>query len=144
MLIIGCGNLDRADDAAGLLAARWLREQGINAIEHSGDGLALLDIWNSEDDVIIIDAMVSGRNVGSIGKWDPVANPNRAARLTCSTHDFGPAEAIELAVVMDRLPRSIQFYGIEAANFGPGTGPSREVLDAVNQLVNEIAAVAMR
>jgi len=142
MLIIGCGNLDRGDDAAGILAARWLREQGINAIEHSGDGLALLDMWTPEDDVIVIDAMVSGRSLGTIAKWEPVTNPNREARLQCSTHDFGPAEAVELAGVLDRLPRSIQFYGIEAANFEHGAEPSRAVVDAVDQVANEIAVAA--
>ncbi len=43
MMIIGCGNSDRSDDAAGLLVARRLRELGIDARELSGDMLGLLD-----------------------------------------------------------------------------------------------------
>jgi len=142
MLIIGCGNLDRADDAAGILVAQRLREQGLEAVEHSGDGLALVDMWNSADDVIVIDAMVSGASVGAISAWNPVTRQICEGRLRCSTHDFGPAEAVELARVLDRLPQRIQFYGIEAANFEPGAEPSAEVLAAVDQVVKEIAVAA--
>jgi Ni,Fe-hydrogenase maturation factor len=38
--IIGCGNAERGDDAAGLLLVRRLRELGVDAHEHSGEGRA--------------------------------------------------------------------------------------------------------
>ena len=38
MLILGCGNPDRSDDAAGVLVVRRLRELGIHADEFGGDG----------------------------------------------------------------------------------------------------------
>jgi len=138
-LVIGCGNLDRSDDGAGILVARRLRQLGHAAVEHSGDGLALLDLWNSADDVILVDAMVSGASPGTISVWDPVAQPVWSGNFRCSTHVFGPAEAIELARVMDRLPRSIRIYGIEAREFEPGGKPGAQVLTAVDQVVAEIA-----
>lgn len=143
MLIIGCGNPDRADDAAGILVARRLREQGFHAVEHCGDGLALIDMWNSADDVIVVDAMMSGAAPGTIRVWNPVAETICDAEMRCSTHDFGPAEAVELARVMDRLPHQIQFYGIEAVNFNPGAEPATEILAAVDQVVHMIAASAI-
>lgn len=139
-LIVGCGNPDRCDDAAGILAARRLRELGLEAIEHSGDGLALMDLWNSADDVILIDAMVSGAAPGTVMVWDPVAEPICSAKYRCSSHDFGPAEAIELARVMDRLPRTIRIYGIEAEAFEPGADPCAQVAEAVEQVVESILA----
>jgi hydrogenase maturation protease len=138
-LIVGCGNSDRGDDAAGILVARRLRELGLDAVEHSGDGLALMELWNSGDDVILVDAVVSGSNPGTVSNWDPIARPLCAESYRCSTHGFGPSEAIELARALDRLPGRIQIYGIEAANFEPGAAPSREVLEAVDRVVSEIA-----
>jgi len=66
--IIGCGNLDRGDDAAGLLVARRLRALGVEAAEHSGEGLTLL-IYGIEGKQFSLGAPLSpevSRAVGSV------------------------------------------------------------------------------
>src|SRR5579864_896236 len=133
-LIIGCGNTDRCDDAAGILVARRLRALGLNAVEHSGDGLALIELWHGFDDVVVVDAMVSGAERGSVRTWDPVSQPVCSGNWRASTHVFGPAEAIELARVVGRLPEKIRIYGIEGVKFEPGAEPSGEVLEAVDRV----------
>lgn len=138
-LIIGCGNSDRGDDGAGILVARRLRELGLDALEHSGDGLALMELWSSDDEVILVDAMLSGANPGTVSTWDAIAHPLCAESYRCSTHAFGPREAIELARALDRLPARIQIYGIEAAGCEPGDAPCREVLEAVERVAGQIA-----
>ena len=138
-LIIGCGNTDRGDDGAGILVARRLRERGFNAIEHSGDGLALIELWHGFDDVIVVDAMSSGAPPGTVSSWDPVSQPVGAQQWRCSTHVFGPPEAIELARVIGRLPARIRIFGIEAGNFDPGDEVSPEVAEAVDRLDRELS-----
>ena len=137
--IIGCGNLDRSDDAAGILAARALRERGFDAIEHEGDGFALLELWHGSDDVILIDATVSGRPPGAIWIWDPSEHSADPETYRCSTHVFGPAQAIELGRAVGRLPARLRIYGIEAADFSRGGTPSPEVRQAVDQVIEELA-----
>ena len=139
MRIIGCGNSDRADDAAGLLVARRLRELGFDALEHAGDGFALLDLWQGSDDVVLVDALVSGGQPGSIEVWDPESQPAAAPDYRCSTHVFGPAEAVELGRALGRLPRRMRVYGIEASDFEIGHSPRAEVLEAVDRLVSELS-----
>ena len=139
MRIIGCGNPDRADDAAGLLVARRLRELGFDALEHSGDGFALLDLWQGSDNVVLVDAMVSGRPPGSVAVWDAESQPAAARGYRCSTHVFGPAEAVELGRALDRVPLRLRIYGIEASDFETGGAPSAEVLAAVERVVSELA-----
>lgn len=139
MRIIGCGNIDRSDDAAGLLVARRLREMGFDAFEHSGDGFALLDLWQGADDVVLVDALVSGGAPGTISLWNPDAPATAAPDYRCSTHVFGPAEAIELGRALDRLPERIRVYGIEASNFEIGGAPSPEVLAAVDRAVADLS-----
>lgn len=138
-LVIGCGNTDRGDDGAGILVARRLRDLGVDAIEHSGDGLALLDLWNPDDEVILIDAVVSGKKPGIVSIWDPIHRPLAVESFRSSTHSFGPWEAIELARALDRLPKRIEIHAIEAANFEPGAEPCRPVLAAVGRVVENIA-----
>ncbi|HEV2169648.1 MAG TPA: hydrogenase maturation protease, partial [Candidatus Binatus sp.] len=111
MLILGCGNDDRSDDAAGLLVVRRLRELGIEAHEHGGDALGLIEAWSGAREVVVIDAVVRG------------TDPDTVREAPCSTHNLGLAEAIELARVLGRLPAKLTIYGIEAKCFDRGGQP---------------------
>ena len=142
MRIIGCGNTDRGDDSAGILVARCLAKQGLDALEHSGDGFALLELWHGTDDLVLVDAMVSGAAPGTVAVWDAADQPLRAQGCRCSTHVFGPAEAIEIGRALDRLPRRVRIYGIEASQFEPGTTASPEVLAAVDRVAGELLQAA--
>lgn len=136
-LIVGCGNPDRADDAAGMLVARRLRELGIEATEHDGDMLSLIDEWSACDDVIIVDAMLSGSPAGSVVVLDAhdIAPKHQ---FRCSTHDFGLAEAIHLARSIGRLPPKLTIYGIEAGNCDAGGAVSNEIAQAVERVAQDI------
>ena len=138
-LVIGCGNADRGDDAAGLLVAERLRSMGIDARDHTGDGLALLESWSQADSVIIVDAVISGASVGAISVWDARTAPVARDLFRASSHAFGVAEAVELGRALDRLPASLTIYGIEARQFEPGAPPSLEVLAAVEEVASRIA-----
>lgn len=142
-LIIGCGNPDRGDDAAGLLVARRLRAMGVDAQEQSGEALALMESWRTagEDDqeVILVDAVVTGAAPGTITIWDARTAPVVGDFFRCSTHAFGVAEAVKLARILDLLPPNLLIYGIEAKRFDVGSEPTAEVLAAVEQVAGRIA-----
>ena len=139
MLIIGVGNPDRSDDAAGLLVARRLRELGIDAQEHTGDPLALIDAWDEAGEAILIDTVVTGASPGTITKWDAADTPLLPDPFCCSTHGFGVAEAVEIARRLGRLPARLLIYGIEGASFEIGGALSVEVVAAVERVAEEIA-----
>ncbi|MGE5488782.1 MAG: hydrogenase maturation protease [bacterium] len=135
-LIIGCGNPDRGDDAAGILVARRLRERGIAALEHSRDGLDLMEAWLGAPRVILIDAVLTGAPAGTVLEWDGRAvNP---AGSGAGTHGFGVAEAIGLARVLGRLPESLAIIGIEAASFAHGAALTPEVARSVEHVAERI------
>ena len=138
-LILGCGNPDRSDDAAGLLVARRLRQLGIDAHEHGGEMLSLIEAWRGAADVILIDAIASGARPGTIKVWNARNSPLPLEPFRCSTHAFGVAEAVELARVLDRLPCRLTIYGIEATKFESGGSPSSAVADGVERLAQDIA-----
>ncbi len=143
--IIGCGNLHRGDDAAGLLVARRLRELGVPAEEESGEALALIESWEDSEELILIDAVVTGAEPGSINFWDVGGAGNLTADVAknTSTHGLGLAQAIELARSLDRLPPKLFIYGIEGSRFEVGTPPAPRVLAAVERLAQQIAAVLL-
>ena len=137
-LIIGCGNPDRSDDAAGILVARRLVALGINAQENSGETFSLMDAWQGFEAVIVIDAVASDEKPGKVRIWDAAAHPLPKAALQCSTHAFGLYEAVELARELERLPDKLLIYGIEGKEFSPGARPSSEVEKAVELVAGQI------
>ena len=138
MLIIGIGNPDCGDDAAGILVARRLAERGVEAVQHPSGTLDLIDLWDTAENVVIADAVVSGVARGEVQVWDVCTTSLRNGVFRSCTHEFGLAEAVELARALNRLPKTLIIYGIEAANFVPGTRPCSRVLAGVDRVVTEI------
>jgi hydrogenase maturation protease len=139
MLIIGCGNRERSDDGAGILVAERLRELGIKAETRIGEALDLMEAWNGADDVILVDAVLTGAPVGTVQAWDG-RQSLAPVWANASTHGLGVAEAIELAQVLDRLPTRLRVYGIEGRRFEPSAEISPEVQCAVEEAVRRIMA----
>jgi len=143
MKIIGCGNRDRGDDRAGILAAERLRHLGLETEIHTGDALALLDRWASTDEVILLDAVVTGAKAGTISVWELPSGPRLPAIVVdaaVSSHGFDIAKAVELGRALGKLPARLRIFGIEGANFEIGAAPSRDVSDAVESIVRQILA----
>ena len=139
MLIIGCGNRQRGDDGAGILVAERLRNLGIPAETRSGEAADLIEAWRGADNVIVVDAVVTGAPVGTVQAWD-ARQPLASVRTTASTHGLGVAEAIELAQVLHCLPARLQVYGIEGRRFEPGAEISPEVQRAIEDVARIIIA----
>ena len=137
MLIIVCGNRQRGDDAAGILVAERLRALGIAAEVCSGEVSNLIEAWTGADDVIVIDAVVSGTPAGTVHVWDGQRLPTFATSAG-STHGLGVAQAIRLARALNRLPSRLLVYGIEGKNFEMGSSVSPELERAVEEVVQRI------
>lgn len=148
-LIVGVGNASRGDDAAGLIAARRIREAlqalpnplepgRVAVLEHDGEGTSLVALWEGAGTVILIDAALSGAAVGSIHRFDARSQALPVGLRACSTHAFGVVGAIELARALDRLPQRLIVYGIEGRSFSAGEAPSEAVEAGVRSVVERV------
>jgi hydrogenase maturation protease len=139
LLVIGVGNDFRGDDAAGLLAARRLRAcRGVRAVEHTRDGLSLMEHWRATDHVVVVDALCSGHAPGTVFRFDATEGPVPGDVGWISSHSPGVAEGIETARVLGRLPASLTVYGIEAEHLDPGDRVTPAVEGAVEEVALEI------
>jgi len=141
--IIGCGNFDRGDDAAGLLVARRLRAfgvetSGVEVIEQSGESFALMDCWLGCEHVIVADATAPRGTPGQIRVWNADGDKLPEDVFPCSTHAFGVREAVELARAMNRLPPTLMIYGIEGKQFSFGEPLSPEVERSVESVAQQL------
>jgi hydrogenase maturation protease len=138
VLVIGVGNDYRCDDAVGLAIVRTLKAKELLStlcLESDGDATTLIDAWSHGSRVIIIDAISSGAQPGTIHRFDALTQPLPASCSFSSTHAFGVAEAIQLARTFDQLPTSLIVYGIEGKKFVAGTELSSVVERAVQEVV---------
>ena len=141
--VIGCGNLDRGDDAAGLLVARRLyalgvKIPGVEIIEHTGDSLSLMDCWVGYEHVIVVDATAPSREPGQIQVWNAQTYACPQDVFPHSTHAFGVREAVELSRVLNCLPRTLLIYGIEGKQFSFGAPLSPEVARSVESVAQQL------
>jgi len=134
--VIGIGNRSRGDDAIGPRVVDELltREAAVSTIVCEGDLADLALRWEPSDDVVIVDACNTGGPLGTIRRLEP---GQLQSRWSLSTHGVGIAEAVELARLLDRLPRSLQVIGIEARVFGYEP-MSAELEDAIPSIVDEL------
>jgi hydrogenase maturation protease len=138
VIVIGVGNEFRRDDAVGLIAARRLREHGVNAEEHSGDLAALVDRWKHADAMILIDATKSGARSGTVHRFDVSAAPLDHSLFKGSTHALGLADVVELSRTLGTLPARVLVFGVEVRDVGFGVGLSPEVDGALQRLISEV------
>ncbi|MFP5364517.1 MAG: hydrogenase maturation protease, partial [Thermoleophilia bacterium] len=106
-LVLGIGNDWRGDDAAGLEVARRLRAAGVRAAGSAGDPSGLLDAWDGEREVILVDAVRSGAAPGTLHRLDARARPLPARLFRGSTHHLSVADAVELGRALGRLPERL-------------------------------------
>jgi len=125
-LVIGVGNRARRDDGAGLEVARLL-----DGVEHEGDALALLELWEGAEDVVLVDAARSGGAPGVVRCFDAIAAPVPTAAVRSSTHALGIADAVELARALGRLPARLRVVAIDGEDFALGQGLTSDVAAAV-------------
>ena len=138
-LVIGIGTEERGDDAAGLAVARLLKARAGSSLmvrEHTGDVTDLLQVWQGMERVIIVDAVRSGREPGTVYCFEASSRMPSSKLLSCSTHALSIVAALELARVLHEMPPRVVVYGIEAGNFIMGTGLTRQVRRAVKQVAD--------
>jgi hydrogenase maturation protease len=144
--VIGVGNPDRADDGVGPLVAARLAEQlsgmsHIDVVECRGDVLALMDRWGAADTVVLIDAATTAAAAaGRIHRFDICDGLLPREVSLCSTHDVGVAQTIALAAALEKLPRRVILYAVEARCFRPGASMTEEVTAAAARLPQLIVA----
>jgi hydrogenase maturation protease len=118
-IVIGIGNPVLSDDSVGIKVVQMLApavqaRPDIKTRELWAGGLGLMEALNGHEQAIIIDAIVTeDGKPGSIYTLKP--SDLRQTRNTCSAHDAGFQEALELGAMLGlKLPPEITLWAVEA------------------------------
>ena len=148
-VVIGVGNRMRGDDAAGLVVIDRLvgrLSADVRLVESTGDVTHLLEAWRDASRAIVIDAVVSGDQAGTVHRLDARSGIPSSWRSP-SSHLLGLVEALELGSILGAVPADTVVFGIEAAEIDTGsemTGPveaaTLRVADEVLELLGGVDA----
>ncbi|GJL60384.1 MAG: hydrogenase [Nitrospirales bacterium] len=144
--IIGLGNAFCADDAVGIVVARQLlpyESPSVSIIEGGLAGLTLLHEMEGTDKLILIDAVSSQSEIGTLLRFTIPQDLDTIGQLAwstsgSSTHDWGLGAALTLAETLSELPPSVVIYGIEIATVQQGFALSPKVAKAIQTVVTRI------
>jgi hydrogenase maturation protease len=140
MVVIGVGNPDRGDDAVGWRVVDLVGDR-VPAHRSGGDPASLIEAWSGYEHVVLVDATSTDRPPGTITRRD---DPSLTRPPMPSSHGLGPAEAIELARALDRLPPKLTVIGIEGASFEHGAGLTPPVAAAAEAVAALLAVLSHR
>jgi hydrogenase maturation protease len=149
LLVIGCGNVLRGDDAAGPVLVRRLWERG-----GFGDNVRLADGGTSGMDVafqmrhakrvLLVDASRTGAEAGTMYRipGDELAQLPPVTGI--ASHDFRWDNAIAFGrwLLGPLMPENIDVYLIEGENFAFGETLSDAVDAAIDKVADLILAEA--
>jgi hydrogenase maturation protease len=142
-IVIGIGNPDRGDDAAGREVARLLRGRlpdDVEVAEHYGEATALLARLEGVAAAFLVDACTSGAPTGTVRRFDLAETSLPPAAFGMSSHGLGLAEAMALARALGQLPRRCIVYAIEGECFAIGAPLSPPVSAAAIQVASLVDA----
>lgn len=118
-IVIGIGNPVLSDDSVGIKIAHTLastlgHRTEVEICELWHGGLRLMEALTGHERAIIIDAIVTeGGKPGTVYTLEP--SELRQSRNTCSMHDGGFQEALELGTMLGMdLPSQISIWAVEA------------------------------
>jgi hydrogenase maturation protease len=138
-VVIGVGNAYRRDDGVGpAVAARLRGRHDVEVVTCEQEPSRLLDAWAGAGLALVVDAVASGAEPGTIHRFDASERALPTSVFRGSTHALGVGEAIELARTLGRLPGRVLVYGVEGDEFAAGDRLSPAVAAAVGPLVAEL------
>ncbi len=130
VILVGVGNWFRRDDGAGLRAIAMAHNEvpdEVQVMESDGEPSRLLDAWEGADLAIVVDAMRSDAEPGTVVRAEAGRDVLPGPATGGSTHALGIGEAVALGRALDRLPPHVVVFGIVGARFGTGVGLSEAV-----------------
>lgn len=138
--LIAVGNPYRRDDGVGeaLVDALSGRLPGVSVSVADGEPTQLLDAWDGADLAVVVDAVICEPSTpGRI--WRTSLGQVAGASAAGGTHALGIPDAIRLAEVLDRAPKRLVVFAVEAQDLGFGHGLS----DAVRAALPALASLVM-
>jgi hydrogenase maturation protease len=141
--IIGCGNLNRSDDGAGVAVVRALGSRdlgdGVHLYDAGTDGIGVMFAARGARALIVVDACRLGVTPGALYEV-PGSELHDGPQVAIGLHDFRWDHALHAGrkIYGASFPDDVVVLLIEAATVGLGVGLSPVVAAAVERAADRV------
>ncbi|MFN6568637.1 hydrogenase maturation protease [Dendronalium sp. ChiSLP03b] len=149
LTIIGCGNLNRSDDAVGVIIAQRLQQYlaenphtNVQVYDCGTAGMEVMFQARGSKQLVIIDASSTNSEPGAIFKV-PSKELESLPEPSYNLHNFRWDNALAAGrkIFHDDFPEDVTVYLIEAANLDFGLELSPVVKHSADLVFEEVAAI---
>ncbi|MBE9209876.1 hydrogenase maturation protease [Nostoc sp. LEGE 06077] len=149
LTIIGCGNLNRCDDAVGVIIAQRLQQYlaenphpSVRVYDCGTAGMEVMFQARGSKKLVIIDASSTNSEPGAIFKV-PGKELEALPEPSYNLHDFRWDNALAAGrkIFQDEFPKDVTVYLIEAANLGFGLELSPVVRHSADLVFEKVVAI---
>ena len=150
VLVVGCGNLLRGDDAVGPLLVRHLWDRGVPAhVELVDGGTAGMDVafkMRGREKVVIVDASLTGAAPGTLYRVPGEELEELPPLDGINQHAFrwNHALAVGRWLLKDAYPHDVVVFLVEAASTEPGADLTPPVAAAMERAIGLVLAEVAR
>ncbi|MDJ0729254.1 MAG: hydrogenase maturation protease [Crocosphaera sp.] len=146
LTVIGCGNLNRCDDAVGVIIAQKLQEifqnkklANLQIYDCGTAGMEVMFQARGSEKLIIVDACSTDSEPGTIYKV-PGNELEELPEPSYSLHDFRWDHALAAGrrIFKEEFPNDVTVYLIEAENLGLGLEISPSLKNSVKKVIESI------
>ena len=138
--VIGIGNLLRADDGVGVHVAQRLKEErpNIEVVDMSTASIEMLDFIRGRDNVVIIDAIKTGAEPGTIHR---ITHQELRSSNFTSSHGLNLSGILMLGwqLYPDEMPKKLVILAVEAEDINSYSSRlTTKVQSAISELLEHI------
>jgi hydrogenase maturation protease len=139
VLVLGIGNVLMMDDSIGVrtveeLGRRYCFSGDVELLDGGTSGMELLSYIGGRDHLIIVDALKSGLEPGTVVRVEGEDVPARFL-TRISPHQLGLSDVLAAATVSGSLPKNMVLFGVEPKTVELGLGLSDEVRSSFEKLL---------
>lgn len=144
-LLLGVGNLLLSDEGVGVraieaLEQRFLFPDGVVLQDGGTSGMELLEVMASRDLIVVVDAVQSDSEAGSLFILEDNDVPAYFTQRL-SPHQLGLADVLMALQMTDEFPRRLVLLGIEPASLAPGMVLSPVVVRAMEAAIAQVIRI---
>ncbi|MEY3219585.1 MAG: hypothetical protein RIT27_942 [Pseudomonadota bacterium] len=142
ILVLGIGNLILQDEGVGIQAIQQLETQfeipsDVEILDGGTSGMELLTPISEAEQIIIVDAVKTGKPAGTIVRLENEQIPT-FFRTKVSPHQVGLADVLAAATLTSSMPRRLVLFGVEPLEIDLGMELSAPVSAQMPMLIQMI------
>lgn len=143
VLVLGVGNLLLKDEGVGVrvveeLERRYAIPDGVEVLDGGTAGMELLSVMANRDCVILVDAVKTGDEPGTVVRLADEEVP-AFFRTKISPHQVGLSDVLATLTITGEKPGSVVVIGIVPKDLGTGLEISTEIEAKIDEMIELVA-----